>query len=319
MTDWSGKLPSYDELPPAHLGGRSAWGMFGADDSIGLVNLQTPERVVAAARLIRRGALFPLDAPADVFDPPMALTRGTPRHRLLHQPGRMTYDDVYDNFYPQAASQWDALCHCGYAPNEFYNGATDGDIQAGRRNTIDFWARRGIAGRAVLLDLPRMVAEQGRGYDPGTRFTFTVDDLEAARRRAGIEYSVGDVLVLHTGFGAFYRGLDPGQRSAHRESRRAPGLEASEDMCRYLWDAHVCAVATDTFAVEASPTNIAGAPMQMLHRILIGLFGMALGECWWTEDLAADCAADGVAEFFLTSMPMNGRGAGSPPHALAIK
>jgi hypothetical protein len=47
---------------------------------------------------------------------------------------------------------------------------------------------------------------------------------------------------------------------------------------------------------------------------------MALGELWWTEDLAADCAEDGVNEVFLVSVPLNAPGGiGSPPNALAIK
>jgi hypothetical protein len=54
--------------------------------------------------------------------------------------------------------------------------------------------------------------------------------------------------------------------------------------------------------------------------MLIGQFGMALGELWWTEDLAADCAQDGVYETFFTSTPLHGRGGvGSPANALAIK
>jgi hypothetical protein len=47
---------------------------------------------------------------------------------------------------------------------------------------------------------------------------------------------------------------------------------------------------------------------------------MPIGEMWWLEDLAADCASDGVYEFMLTSAPLNvPGGVGSPPNALAIK
>ena len=47
---------------------------------------------------------------------------------------------------------------------------------------------------------------------------------------------------------------------------------------------------------------------------------MALGELWQTEDLAADCAADGVYEFLLVCKPLNlVGGVGSPANALAIK
>src|SRR4029077_9390040 len=49
------ELPDYADLPPAPRGGRSGWGLFGAGDNLGLVNLMTPERVAAAARLLPPG------------------------------------------------------------------------------------------------------------------------------------------------------------------------------------------------------------------------------------------------------------------------
>jgi kynurenine formamidase len=313
------ELPSYDELPPAPQGGRSAWGVFGAEDNVGLFNLQTPERVLEAARLIRRGVLFPLDAPVDAFNPPIAASRGAPRHRVLHVPGTFGFDDVLDNFFPQGSSQWDSLGHVGYAPDMFYNGATEQDVATGRRNTIDHWARRGIAGRAVLLDMVATLADDGRPYDPGTNAAFTVDDLELARKRSGVEFQPGDVLLIHTGFAAWWVDQPPAERRKQNRAPSTPGVANGEEMCRYLWNSHVSAVASDTFAVEATPLRrdeVTG----FLHRMLIGQFGMALGELWWTEDLAADCAADGVYEMFFTSAPLNSPGGiGSPPNALAIK
>ena len=47
---------------------------------------------------------------------------------------------------------------------------------------------------------------------------------------------------------------------------------------------------------------------------------MPIGELWWLDDLALDCAADGRYEFFVTSAPLNvPGGVGSPPNALALK
>jgi kynurenine formamidase len=313
------ELPSYDELPVAPGGGRSGWGVFGPDDNVGLISLLTPERVLDASRLIRRGALFPLDAPLDAFSPTIAATRGIPRHHVLHTPGTIGFDDVYDNFFPQASSQWDSLGHVGYAPDAFYNGATEDDVATGRRNTIEHWARHGLAGRGVVLDMVRTLAEAGRPYDPGTSTAFSVEDLELARSRAGVEFRAGDFLLVHTGFAAWYLDQPMPVRAELSRTLTTPGLEAGEEMCRYLWDAHVCAVASDTFAVEVFPPNRSSAT-GFLHRMLIGQFGMALGELWWTEDLAADCAEDGIHEVFLVSVPLNARGGiGSPPNALAIK
>ena len=315
----SADLPDYDDLPEASEGGRSGWGLFGQADNVGLFNLLTPERVTSAAGLIRKGVLFPLDAPVDAFSPPIAAGRGIPRHRVIHEAGAIGFDDVYDNFYPQGSSQWDSLGHVGYAPNAFYNGATEEDVTLGRRNTIEHWTRRGIAGRAVLLDMVRTFAEVGRHYDPGTSTAFTVEDLEQARRRSGVDFRPGDILLIHTGFAAWYLGRPPAERAKVGRKLETPGIDHGEDMCRYLWNSHVAAVATDTFGVEVFPAD-RSKPFGFLHRILIGQFGMALGELWWTEDLAADCATDGVYEMFLASMPMHGPGAiGSPANALAIK
>jgi len=314
-------LPCYDELPVAPNGGRSGWGLFGPDDNLGLFNLLTPERLVEAAKLIRKGKIFPLDAPVDAFSPPIAASRGIPRHRILHEEGSIVFDDVYDNFYPQASSQWDSLGHVGYSPDTFYNGATAEDVAFGRRNTIEHWARRGLAGRAVVFDMVRTLAEAGRPYDPGTSAEFHVDDLELARHRGAIDFIPGDILILHTGFAAWYLEHRSEVRMSQSRHRTSPGLAHSEDVCRYLWDSHVSAVVSDTFAVEVAPIRVLdGSAIDFLHRILIGQFGMALGELWWTEDLAADCSQDGIYEVFLTSAPMNAPGAiGSPPNALAIK
>jgi len=313
------RLPDYDQLPEAPEGGRSGWGVFGSEDNIGLLNLITESRVLAAGSHIRRGALFPLDAAIDAFDPPIALRRGIPRHRVLHLPNSYAFDDVYDNFFPQGSSQWDALGHVGYDQNVYYNGATEDDVASGRRNTIEHWARRGIAGRGVVLDMERTLADAGRSFEPGSSQAFTVDDLELARRRAGVEYQPGDILILHTGFAEWYLGESYEGRADGSANRSAPGIAHGEEMCRYLWNAHVAAIASDTFAVEVWPPD-RSRPTGFLHRILIGQFGMALGELWWTRDLAADCAADGVYEVFLVSVPLHAPGGiGSPANAVAIK
>jgi kynurenine formamidase len=318
------QVPRYDELPRAPGGGRSGWGLFGPDDSVGLLNLQTPESVLASIGLVRRGAVFPLDAALDAVDPPLDADRGAPRHRLLHKPGPglEDLDDVYDNFYPQISSQWDSLAHVAYSAGVFYNGATDDDVTSGGRNTIDHWARRGIVARAVLLDLQRSLNADGGTYDPDSGAAFSVADLEKARDYAGVTYSPGCVVLLRTGFLGWYCS-QPWRTRARVVSRlQAPGVEHTETMARYLWDSGAMAVASDTFAVEVWPPDLSSEafPFGFLHRVLIGQFGMALGELWRLDELAADCAADGVYEFLLTSSPLHSTGGiGSPPNALAIK
>ena len=271
------ELPSYADLPPASGGGRSAWGLFGAEDNLGLVNLLTPQRIAAAARLVRRGQVFCLDMPLGSISPALATFRGPPRHRVLHQPGTVGFDDVYDNFYPQAASQWDSLAHIGYAPDQMYNGATERQVLAGTRNTIEHWARHGLACRAVLLDAERAMRDAGRPYDPGGSSPIGVADLELARRQAGVEFAAGDIILLHTGFAAWYLEQPSQVKNRLHGNVTAPGIEHTEAVCEYLWNSHAAAIASDTYGVEVFPADSSSQahPFGFLHNMLIGQFGMA--------------------------------------------
>src|ERR1700751_2142714 len=112
------RLPDYDELPPAARGGRSAWGLFGREDSVGLLSLQTPDRVAAAARLVCSGEGFSLNAPANVPEPPL-FGRGAVGHTLISNDGHAFFDDKLDNYYPQGSSQWDSLAHIAYGADQF--------------------------------------------------------------------------------------------------------------------------------------------------------------------------------------------------------
>jgi kynurenine formamidase len=318
MTD----LPRYQDLPAAPHGGRSAWGLFGSDDNLGLVNLMTPERIAAGARLVRTGQVFSLDLPLGSVAPTLARSRGVPRHRVLHRTGTVGFDDVYDNFYPQASSQWDSLAHVGYWPGEMYNGATEDDVLAGSRNGIDHWARHGMAGRAVVLDVAGAMRDAGRPYPPGESVALGVEELELARRRAGVEFAPGDTILLHTGFAAWYLEQPQRAKDAMPANLAAPGVAHTEAVCEYLWNSHAAAIGSDTFAVEVWPPDPdpAARPMGFAHQVLIGQFGMALGELWWLQDLVNDCAADGVYEAFFVAAPLNAPGGiGSPANAVAIK
>jgi kynurenine formamidase len=317
------RLPDYDELPPAARGGRSAWGLFGLEDSVGLLSLQTPDRVAAAGRLIRNGEVYSLNAPVNVPEPPL-FRRGVVRHTLITNESRAFFDDKLDNYYPQGSSQWDSLAHVAYGADQFYNGVTAEDVTVRARNTIGHWAERGIAGRAVLIDIDAALGGAGVGFDPASPRAITAGELDAARAAAGVEWQPGDVLALHTGFLGWHVRQDASVRAAlaERGGLRNIGLAHDEEMARYLWNAHVAAVVADNPSVEVWPSDPSDEafPFGDLHRMLIGQFGMALGELWWLEDLALSCRRDGRYEVFLTAAPINvPGGVGSPANALAFK
>jgi kynurenine formamidase len=174
----------------------------------------------------------------------------------------------------------------------------------------------------VLLDVERAMRDTGRPYRPGGSSPIGVDDLELARRQAGVDYTAGDIILLHTGFAAWYVQQPSQVKNRLHGNPAAPGLEHTEAVCEYLWNSHAAAIASDTYGVEVFPadTSRLAYPFGFLHNMLIGQFGMALGELWWLSDLAGDCAAGGGYEMFLVSAPMNAPGGiGSPANAVAIK
>ena len=320
----SSSIPPFDELP--YLGdARSGWGVFGPEDTIGRVNLMTPERVVEASTLVRTGEVFPLNLPLDYF--PRVAHRSPPRHTLdrrgpeLYAGQQVAYDEVIDNFYPQATSQWDALAHVSATADAFYNGAVDDDIVSARRCTIDHWARRGIVGRAVLADVARLHQLRDLPYDLREAPRISIDLVAEALADAGIEPREGDVLLLHFGFLEWFDALsDRAKAKVMGGNPMAfPGIEQSEAAVRWLWDSGFAAVAGDVPGVEAFPVDF-DAPYGALHRILIGRMGFALGELFDLRGLAASSARDGRYEFLFTSAPLNiVGGVGSTPNALAIK
>ena len=296
--------PSYDQLP-----GHSSWGVWGDDDVFGCLNLLTPERVVAARDCIRKGAVFALNLELELPDPTL-FGRGRFVHDVLTSEGQ-SHDDVLSGWNTQASSQWDGFRHIRHPERGFYNGVADED------HGIDHWAKRGIAGRAVLVDVARLRETEGRPLRPDAADDISTADLERALVAQGTTVLPGDILLVRTGWLDWYRALDAEGRARVAERLRAPGLRSSEQTARALWDWHVAAVAADNPAVEAWPPPSAE---DFMHYRLLPLLGIPLGELFDLDALAADCADDGVYECFFTSAPLNLKaGVASPPNALAIK
>jgi kynurenine formamidase len=324
--------PKFDELASAEPP-FSSWAVFGPGDELGSINRLTPERVAAAARLIRTGHRFNLDYAVNAFEPYPTGTRPPTRHHVFAN-NEFHRDDWLDSFYLQSTSQLDSLRHIGHPTHGFYNGlpAVENNDESTRLG-IHNWAESGIAGRGVLLDVVRFFAAEGREYDCETTVVLDVATLDAIAAFQGVEWHGGDILLLRTGWSENYVAKSPAERVEFNTRNKSPGLAQRTEILRWLWDHEIALVASDTPAVEADPVlesdfRVPGElPPEkgvnhsgMLHRPLIALLGMAMGELWKLDDLAADCAADGRYDFFLTCKPLNiPGGVGSPPNALAIK
>ncbi|HLS77137.1 MAG TPA: cyclase family protein [Nocardia sp.] len=325
-------IPTYAELarrtdaPPG-----SSWGLFGPGDQLGMLNFLTPERTRAAAALVRRGATFDLDYQLNTFVPSIAGTRPPTEHHIFsNNPNHR--DDWIDSFYLQSTSQVDGLRHIRHPRHGFYGGVADDAIAEGTPDLgIQLLSQKAIAGRGVLLDAVRYFAAVGRPLEYGTMTRITPADLDAIAEFCGVTVQPGDLVLLYTGYAEEWIARTPEQRAM---KSGATGLDQSEEMLAWIWDHQIAMMASDNAGLESFPVNPdsgwvdpdepppARGPSHngMMHRPLIGLLGLIIGELWKLDELAADCAADGVHEFLLTVKPLNlVGGVGSPPNAIAIK
>ena len=310
------QLPVREGAPPG-----SAWGVFGDQDEVGTINLLTPARVLAAAQSMKSGKVFALNLPIDVPNPPL-FTRQPHRHTVKTFGAELEFvlDDYLDNFYPQASSQWDALCHVMHPAFGAYNGIPKHEItgRGGKRLGIDNLARRGIAGRGVLADIGRYYEGIGKRIDYTKPESIPLEDLEATLAQQKSPLRNGDILLIRIGWTQFYYGASQELKEELARETVVPGIEGSDRMAQWLWNHHVAAVASDSPALEALPKPEGN--QEFLHFHMLAFFGMPIGEMWNLEGLAEDCAADKRYDFFITSAPLNvPGGVGSPPNALAIK
>jgi kynurenine formamidase len=294
----------------------SNWGRWGADDERGTVNFITEAKVREAAALVRRGKVFSLGLLFGADGPQIGQGgRVNPQHFMTATAG-VVYPDSPFRFADdvvvmplQCATQWDSLAHIHY-DGQLYNGHPDSSItMAGATKNSIVTQAAGIVSRGVLLDLARAAGVErlapGHAISPA--------ELEAAEALQGVQVTSGDVLLLRTGHISVFR--DAGDRVGYMRTMPGLGVACAE----WLHGRQVAAVASDTNAVEVIPFEEQGTPLPF-HMLAIRDMGLTLGEMFDLDELAADCAADGVWEFFFSAPPLKvSGGVGSPLNPLAIK
>jgi kynurenine formamidase len=304
--------PAYDELPLIeNLGLPHAWNVLEPD--LGSLSFIDPEQRMRAMDTVELGESLTLNLPLDLLDPPL-FGRARLTHRVI-EVGRNTLEDVLDQFNPQASSQWDGLRHVRAREHGFFGGVTDLDADPAARG-IQHWARRGIVGRGVLLDLARWAEAQGRPIDPFSGDEIPVRDLEDCARDQGVELARGDIVCVRTGWVTGYRALGADARRDPSLGDRFAGLRADADMARFVWDNRLGAVCADNPALESAPGDPA---VGSLHRRLIPLLGTAVAELLDLDDLAARCSELQRWTFLFVAvpLPLTG-GVSSPSNALAV-
>jgi kynurenine formamidase len=313
-----------EEAIDAAVTAYSNWGRWGDDDVRGTLNFLTEEKRVEGARLVRRGMSFSLAQRFDSDGPQTGWRRRTnPVHTMLDTGldaargqgfphGLGGADDVI--FMPlQCSTQWDGLGHI-FDHGRAWNGrnaadvvTSEGDQVTGIETVAD-----NIAGRAVLLDVGRAVGADGELPDG---FAITTGHLERTIDAQGPSSHVGrgDIVLVRTG--RLTRARREGWNGY--AGGDAPGL--SFNTVGWLHNTEIAAIATDTWGFEVRPNEFPDA-FQPLHQVAIPHLGLFIGEMWDFDALAADCAADGRYDCWLTAAPLPVTGAvGAPVNPIAVK
>ncbi|MFA7503611.1 MAG: cyclase family protein [Burkholderiaceae bacterium] len=256
---------------------------WGADDELGAANYLSPDKVLAASKLVTTGKTYPLGITVN------RLTPAFPPRRCdiyIVQPGQVgsadglgptstTYNDDILNCWIGIGSQIDGLGHIGIG-NTYYNGFKWADIapitgltKLGVHNIPPIVTRGVVLDIAGHLGVPMLT--EGQAINQA--------EIEGAAAKQGVEIREGDVVLLHTGWMSILDS-DP-----ERFGKAEPGLGVGG--AKYLVGKGVVAVGADTWGVEAVPFE-QGEGIFGVHQELLTRSGTYILENMNTADLVAD-------------------------------
>jgi len=290
----------------------SNWGRWGEDDERGALHHLTPEHVVAAARLVRSGQSVTLSRPlpteAGVSNPAPADHHMTMLTDTDIGSGSLRFakDYVGGDYHNDGHTHVDALCHVAY-DGSLYNGRPQSSVSAGGASVHSIEVlNNGLAGRGVLLDIPRLRGV--RWLEPGEHVSR--DELEAAEAEQGVTVRDGDILLVRTGHARRLDELGPWDTPAAKAGLHPTAVP-------FLAERRVAALGSDGNS-DTAPSSTEGVSFP-IHVLTLNAMGLHLLDYLQFEDLRAVCERDGRWEFLFVAAPLRmAGGTGSPLNPIAI-
>jgi kynurenine formamidase len=295
----------------------SNWGRWGSADESGTLNYLTPEKVAAAARLIKSGRKvscarnFPVTPGPENPTPALHhMVMGGDDPCAAGVPGlECSLDFIGIAYHGIASTHIDALCHV-FVDRLMYNGIPAEEVRStgARRNSI-MCAKDGIAGRAVLLDIPKLRKVPCLNpLEP-----VHVAELAAAEAAQNVKVGEGDILLVSVG------------RDAHREHQPPnPGQSSPlgglhPDCIPWLFERKIAVLGADGVQDPVpSPVPIEDWPIPV-HMCGLVSMGLHLLDNLYLADLEKACAEEKRWDFFFTLAPLRiEKGTGSPINPIAI-
>ena len=312
---------------------------WGADDTVGAPNRTTPELVLKAVGLVKRGKVATLgkiyasDAPAFGTRSWKLLIPGLPTGGPFGRQQLVYNDDYVAAELGQIGTQFDGPGHVGVVTSKglfYYNGRFlhDQDVSAAGlgRLGVEHVAHKGFVCRGVLLDAVALrgsqlpVPKENSVRDPGI---VTDKDVQEMVKRQGVApIGAGDCVFLHTGHGNIWDPKDWDTYDRTEKAKRVAEFNAGEpgfgiSACEYLAERKIILTGADTWAVEAVGKGGGGESPQPFecHAKLQTRRGI-----WNLENLdLSQLVADKAYEFLFVWSPLKMKGAtGSPGNPVAL-
>jgi len=237
----------------------------------------------------------------------------------------------------QYSTQWDALSHVGsffdadadgtdekvyfngfragehvVGPHSYDGEAADTNNTGARRLGIQNFARHGMQGRGVLIDLEAHVGRARTFVD----FAMLSDIMQ----KDGVTVERGDMVIFRTGFADEILSMNRTPSKERLENSCAVLQGRDPKLLEWISDSGAAALIADNYAVEGIPPVPADGkrPMLPLHHHCLFKLGLPLAELWYLSELADWLRANGRNRFLLTAPPLNLPGAvGSPATPVA--
>lgn len=291
------------------------WGKWGPNDEKGTLNYITPEKIQAAARLVRSGRsvsmAIPINTVAGPDNPNPAIYYMANTHDIDIGSGELRFatDFLGIQFHGDCHTHIDALCHIAYK-GKLYNGipASTVTVQGASKMDITAYAH-GIVGRGVMIDAARYRGV--KWLEPGE--VVTREEIEAIEKAEGVRLGEGDILVFRTGH--HRRRLELGAWDAGYTGQGRAGLDPYSIVL--LHERKVAAFLPDGDG-ELVPSFVEGIQYP-IHPLQITAMGMMCSDSLQLEELANVCEEEQRWEFMVVIAPLRlPRGTGSPFNPIAI-
>ncbi len=287
------------------------WGKWGAQDERGTLNYITPELIVKAAGLVKRGQVYGLALPVQQHKVPVFPGRAPVLHFMTmdggdYAAGQKTkggfqYTDDYLMLACHAGTHIDALAHV-CSEDKMFNGYAASEVRSygAKRGGIDKIGS--IFTRGVLLDV---AALYGVEHLPASHVV-TAADLDACCQAQGVTVGTGDAVLIRTGW------LTVHKKDPAGFEKEQPGIGL--DTVDWFNARQVSVIAADNTAVEKVPAVNKDDLFPVHIRLLVDL-GIHLMEQLDLEALARDKAYEFL--FVVAPLGITG-GVGSPVTPLAV-